>query len=118
MMNTKRYILTRHRGAAAWIRSHVRIDFELSHVEDLSGFNSGDEIYGVFPLHIAASLCAKGVKCFHLEFDIPESLRGTEISESDMDRLNARLTQYTVLRSGSVQNPSPSETIKEIALLN
>lgn len=100
-MDTKRYILTRHCGAVAWIRSHVQIDLELTHVEDLSGFHPGDEVYGVFPLHLAAALCAIGVKCFHVEFDLPESLRGKEIAEADMDRLNARLAQYEVMRAAS-----------------
>lgn len=100
-METKRYILTRHSGAAAWIRCHVQIDLELTHVDDLSGFNPGDEVYGVFPLHLAAALCSLGVKCFHVEFDLPESLRGKEIAKEDMDVLNARLSQYSVVRTGN-----------------
>ena len=109
-MPTRRFILTRHSGAAAWIKSRIQIDQQLSHVDDLSVFNPGDEVYGVFPVHLAASLCAMGVRCFHIEFDVPEALRGKEITETGMDTLNARLNEYFVIRAGEREDkPPPSK---------
>ena len=69
-MPSRKFILTRHSGAAAWIKSRIQIDQELSHINDLSMFNPGDEVYGVFPVHLDALMCAMGVRCFHLAFDV------------------------------------------------
>jgi CRISPR-associated protein Csx16 len=90
--------LTRHQGAIDWLKKHIQIDQWATHLHNPKQLQKGDEVYGVFPIHLAAQLNECGVRCFHLEFDIPEKLRGTELTEKMLTELNARLIEYNVTR--------------------
>ena len=68
---------------------------------DLRLVASGDEVFGTLPIHLAAAVCEKGARFFHLALDVPESLRGQEIDLSTMETLGARLEEFVILRKAA-----------------
>ncbi|MGX5672452.1 CRISPR-associated protein Csx16 [Thermomonas fusca] len=92
-----RWLVTRHPGAQAWLRQRG-IDAAATPHLDVAQVAAGDEIYGTLPLHLAAEVCMRGARLFHLAIDLPPALRGQEIPAEDMGGLNARLEEYRVQR--------------------
>lgn len=99
------YIVTRHPGAIEWIRRRLGdVDADvLHHVADFS-FAPGDRVCGVLPLALAARICAVGAQAHVLTYEVPESLRGQELSVTTLEALGARLVRY------DVREVSPGET--------
>jgi CRISPR-associated protein Csx16 len=94
--------LTRHPGALHWLRDKIGCD---SHVEVLEHLDDvllkcHDRIYGIFPMHIAARLCAAGVECWMIDVAIPPELRGVEMTSEQLNQLGAQLIRYHVRRIG------------------
>ena len=91
------FIVTRHGGAVDWIRNrlHTGVLHVLSHV-DAQVFRAGDRVCGVLPLALAARICASGAHAHVISYDVPESLRGHELSAATLDSLGAKLVQYDV----------------------
>lgn len=76
------------------------MDRFVSHLEP-SEVAAGDCIYGSLPVHLAAAVCARGARYFHLAVDLPAGRRGQELSAADLDALGARLEEYRIdARSG------------------
>ncbi len=92
-----RWLVTRHPGAQAWLHQHG-IEVAVTPHLDVGRVAAGDEIYGTLPLHLAAEVCMRGARLFHLAIDLPPELRGKEIPATEMDRLGARLEEYRVQR--------------------
>jgi CRISPR-associated protein Csx16 len=95
------YIVTRHPGAIEWIRRRLGdVDAAvLHHVGDFS-FGPGDRVCGVLPLSLAAQICAVGAQAHVLTYEVPESLRGHELSVTTLEALGARLVRYEVREIG------------------
>lgn len=92
-------VITRHPGAVQWVR-HL-LDHEV--VESLPHLYTEDIdpnacYYGVFPLNLAAAICAAGAECWALTLDMPPELRGQELSAEQLQRLGASLVRYDVRR--------------------
>ncbi len=89
-------IVTRHDGAACWLQA--RIGRSCRHIPHLAHheIRAGQAYFGVFPLHLAAAICAAGSTCWSIVVDVPASLRGRELSASDLSRLGARLVPFQV----------------------
>ena len=87
------YFVTRHKGAIDWARQQ---GLEAQHVThfDLATITKGDTVLGTLPVNIAAQICAIGARYFHLTLNIPEHLRGQELSAQDMADFGARLVRY------------------------
>ncbi len=100
----KTIIVTRHKGAAEWLRQagHVPADGDvevLAHLDEdtITGLAEGDSVIGVLPISLAARLNDMGVRTFVLTLNIPADLRGKELSAEDMDNLGARVDEAVVM---------------------
>ncbi len=88
------YFISRHVGAMEWaLQQGVRVDKLQTHLE-LGDVHNGDTVIGSLPVNMVAELTAKQVNYFHLSMDLPEHLRGRELSMQEMQACRARLEQY------------------------
>ena len=94
-MNT--YFITRHKGAVNWAKQRG-IDAQLVRHLDTAMIRQGDKVLGTLPVAIAADVCARGGRYFHLTLKIPEDRRGDELSAADMENFGAELGEYFVRR--------------------
>jgi CRISPR-associated protein Csx16 len=78
----------------------------LAHLPDPPDLLPGDHLYGVLPIHLAARLCAQGVKVWAIEVVLPEALRGQELSAGQLQDLGARLVRYQVVAYESIGAPA------------
>jgi len=109
-MNT--YFITRHQGAIEWaqqqqlnidaIATHLIMPYEKQVIKDkqiaLTSLKKGDTIIGTLPIQIAAQVCAKGATYYHLMLDIPEHLRGKNLSATQMEE--CKRTNKTLRNKG------------------
>lgn len=97
-LDTRVFLVTRHRGAQDWLRLRLRglQPIVKTHLDDLDEIRPGDIVCGVLPLGLAAALCRRGVVVICIDVDMPEALRGQELDAGTLDRLGARLTRYEV----------------------
>lgn len=91
------YIVTRHPGAVQWLRRlpALRHSTVLPHLEH-ADFGPGDKVCGVFPLALAARICARGAEVHALTYELPAELRGVELGAEQLDLLGARIVRYDV----------------------
>ncbi len=89
------YFISRHTGAKDWISTQgIAIDKIQSHL-DINDINAGDTVIGTLPIQLVAEVCQRGAKYFHLTLNLPEHLRGKDLSPADMDSAGAKLEQFT-----------------------
>ena len=90
-------MVSRHQGAVEWIRAQLGSQqiAVVAHLDDAS-FAAGDVVCGVLPLAWAARICAAGAEALALTVDIPERLRGFELTAAELHRLGARLVRFEV----------------------
>ena len=92
------WFVSRHPGALAWARENgLDTDHRVDHL-DLGQVASGDRVYGSLPINLAADVCARGARYFHLSLAVPRELRGQELDAEQLRRLDARLEEYRVVR--------------------
>ncbi|MBI1209581.1 MAG: CRISPR-associated protein Csx16 [Azospirillum sp.] len=91
----KTLFVTRHPGAVAWARRRGIEAEAVAHL-DIAAVETGDTVLGTLPVHLAADLCARGARYCHLEMDVPQSLRGKELTADEMEAAGARLVSYRV----------------------
>ncbi len=91
----KAVFVTRHSGAVVWARRQGIDAVPVTHI-DPADFGPGDVVAGTLPVHIAAEICARGAVYLHLSMEVPEALRGRELSAEDMERCDARLERYRI----------------------
>lgn len=88
------YLVTRHPGALDWLREQGYGDAQhISHLEPLE-IEPGDTVIGTLPVNLVADLCARGAEYLHLRLDLPEHLRGRDLSADELTQLGARLEGY------------------------
>lgn len=89
------YFVSRHAGAHEWA---ARQGFDVTVIShfDTSTVVDGDVVIGTLPIHLAAEVCAKNARYFHLILDLAASDRGQEISADRMEALGARIAEYKV----------------------
>jgi len=94
----KVFIVTRHPGAVAWLKSK---GFEGEVVAHLTPemVDEGDVVIGVLPVHLVAELKEKRARVIILVLpQVPPEKRGQELSPEEMDRFGARLLEVEELR--------------------
>jgi CRISPR-associated protein Csx16 len=95
------YFVTRHAGARDWAarRGHQNAIL-LEHLDapELDGLRPGDQVLGTLPVHLAADVCARGARYFHLSVDIPHEARGRNLTADEMERFGARLEEFVIRR--------------------
>lgn len=91
------WFVSRHAGAREWAaRQGLRWDRAVPHL-DPAQVADADAVYGTLPAHVAAHLCARGVRYWHLAADLPEALRGTEVSADALHAHAARFVRLEVM---------------------
>lgn len=90
--------ITRHPGAREWAgRQGFEIDRLVEH-RDPAEVRAGDSVLGSLPVNLAAEVCGRGGRYFHLSLVLPPEWRGRELSADDMERFGARLEEFFVER--------------------
>jgi CRISPR-associated protein Csx16 len=89
--------ITRHPGAREWAgRQGFEIDQLVEHL-DPADIRAGDTVLGSLPVNLAAEVCGRGGRYFHLTLPLPPEWRGRELSADDMERFGARLEEFRVI---------------------
>jgi CRISPR-associated protein Csx16 len=91
------WFVTRHKGAAEWALTQGIAARAVSHF-DAAMAQPGDRVLGTLPVSLAAEVCERGARYLHLTLNVPENMRGKELSAQDMTSLGARLEEYRVGR--------------------
>jgi len=90
------YLITRHEGAKQWVEEEgISVDAQLDHLE-IDQVRPGDVVLGSLPVNLAAEVCARGGRYFHLSLELPYEARGRELTAEDMRRFGARLEEFWV----------------------
>jgi len=94
------YFVTRHKGAVKWARGQGVDAENLDHL-DPEIVTPGDKILGILPVSIAAEVCGRGGRYFHLSFDrLPRKDRGRELNCEEMKKFGAKLEEFEVRKLG------------------
>ena len=90
------FLVTRHPGALEWLLAQGLTD--IAHVAHLDPacVAAGDVVIGTLPVHLAAKVCERGARYFNLSLDVPESMRGRELSAEALTAFGARLEEYAI----------------------
>lgn len=90
------YLITRHPGAKQWAEEEgVHVDHQIDHLE-IDIVHREDVVIGSLPVNMAAEVCERGARYFHLSLDLPLEWRGHELQPEDMRRFGARLEEFRV----------------------
>ena len=88
------WFVSRHPGAIEWAaRQGLAVDQFVRHLDPVQ-VQIGDTVMGSLPVHLAAAVCERGARYLHLSVELPEQLRGQELSTDQLEQLGARLTEY------------------------
>ncbi|MGR5243178.1 CRISPR-associated protein Csx16 [Vibrio sp. PNB23_22_6] len=91
-----RWFVSRHVGAINWIKStNTYIDRFVDHL-DIEDINAGDIVYGTLPVHLAAEVCKRDARYFHLILDMPEHLRGQELDAKQLEKAHVRMQEFNI----------------------
>ncbi len=95
------WFVSRHPGALQWMRRHgPAFDHHVTHFEP-ANVQKGDVVIGTLPIHLAAQVCARGGRYWHLALTLPAQWRGLELSAEQLDAAQAHLQEFHV-------QPSPA----------
>lgn len=90
------FFVSRHPGASAWAaRQGLTVDRPVAHL-DVAEVKSGDVVVGTLPVNLAAEVCTRGGRYFHLSLRLPQAARGRELTAGELDALGACLEEYAV----------------------
>ncbi len=88
------YFISRHAGAKDWIATQgITIDKIQSHL-DINDIDAGDTVIGTLPIQLVAEVCERGGRYLHLTLNLPEYLRGKDLTVADMQEAGAQLQQF------------------------
>lgn len=94
------YFISRHPGARAWAEAQgLAVDQRLEAL-DPALIQPGDRVLGTLPVHLAAEVCRRGGRYFHLRLELPREHRGMELDAAAMAEHGARLEEFLVSRAG------------------
>ena len=92
----KTICVTRHEGTVKLLKEmDIRVDEVVSHL-DIDVVEDGDIVVGVLPVHIAAKVCEKNAKFYAVSLDLPEELRGIELSYEQVKGLGISIKEFYV----------------------
>lgn len=91
------WLITRHPGALGWVQQNaILFDRHLAHLDDVTRIQAGDKVIGTLPVHLAAQVCARGASYWNLSLQIPEAMRGQELSAQQLGQCDAILERFDV----------------------
>lgn len=92
------WFVTRHTGACAWAEEEgFHVDTVVTHL-NVAQIRKDDLVLGTLPVNLAADVCARGGRYFHLSMDVPPEMRGVELTPTSMRQYHARLEEYRIER--------------------
>jgi CRISPR-associated protein Csx16 len=90
------WLVSRHQATIEWLRRKgFTVDKAVTHL-DPEAIEAGDKVVGILPTHIAARVCARNGRYFHLALDLPPEVRGRELTLDDLNAFGARIEEYHV----------------------
>ena len=92
-------IITRHPGAVEWLHKQGYNNAErYNHLEQstIGSLTSNDTVIGSLPIHLAAQVCATKAQFIFLQIEIPNAMRGNELSCAEMEQCSAQLAAFHV----------------------
>ena len=90
------WFVSRHAGAIEWARrAELGIDLWVEHL-DLAQVHANDTVIGTLPVNLAAEVCERGARYFHLALKVPAEWRGRELSNEDLQTLAAHIVPYRI----------------------
>ncbi len=90
------WFVSRHAGAIEWARRETfGIDRWVEHL-DLAQVRAEDTVIGTLPVNLAAEVCERGARYFHLALRVPAQWRGRELSREDLQTLGVRIVPYRI----------------------
>jgi CRISPR-associated protein Csx16 len=88
------WLITRHPGALNWAnQQQLPYDQHCNHLA-ITQIRAGDLIYGTLPIPLIAAANKRGARYFHLEMNLPETQRGTELTAEQLEQLKAHWVEY------------------------
>lgn len=101
------WFVNRHSGAVEWFASRgMAVDHVVDHI-DPAVISAGDVVIGSLPVHLAAEICARGGRYFHLVLNVPPDKRGAELTPREMDEYGARVREFRVWPADEGGGPPP-----------
>lgn len=92
------WLVSRHAAALRWLQAQGQpVDRVVAHLEPTAVY-AGDTVVGTLPIQAIADICSRGAHYLHLVLDLPEHMRGTELTLEQLDALGARLEQFRAER--------------------
>ena len=88
-------LVSRHQGAIEWAQQVTIFDKIVSHF-NINEIKAHDCIYGNLPIHIAAQICDKKARYFHLVLNITKAMRGQELTAEQLAKNNASFKEYII----------------------
>jgi putative CRISPR-associated protein (TIGR02620 family) len=105
------WFVTRHVGAVEWARRKgiVASDFHAEDERVVESINPenvarGDQVIGTLPVHLAADICGRGGRYFHITMTVPNERRGQELSPDDMEAFGANCREFIVMGTAPVSS--------------
>jgi CRISPR-associated protein Csx16 len=96
------FLITRHVGAQEWLRKQIsEPTVYLDHLAQIDVILPGDTVIGTLPINLIDAVCRRGGRYLHLVIDLPNELRGKELSAQQLIELNAELVEYFTGKSCS-----------------
>lgn len=102
------WFVSRHPGAIAWAQSQeLAIERWAEHL-DPAQVAAGDTVIGTLPVNLAAEVCKRGARYFHLALNVPVEWRGRELSTQDLLALCAHIVPFHIERAAPHFTPRPA----------
>ena len=90
------WFVSRHPGAIEWARrERLAIGRWVAHL-DPQQVGDGDTVIGTLPVNLAAAVCKRGARYFHLSLQVPAAWRGRELTADELQMLGASLVLYHI----------------------
>lgn len=91
------YFVSRHIASVEWFKKQeIEVDVWLTHLDDETPLRADDVVIGNLPINIVATLSSKRIHYIHLSIEVPEELRGVELSFDHLNKYPPKLLAFRV----------------------
>ncbi len=91
----KTILTTRHPATVQWLARQGIAAEQVDHVSSDS-ITHPVKLIGNVPPAIAAQVCQQGGEYWHIDLDLPQTIRGKELSVSDLEQYKAKIIRYHI----------------------